>query len=337
MKHKTKDTTLNKGEKTVFMTLMFLLLVSFVIALSYIVIKRGKTGESAGNRAYREYKLHYMLITGNDSDFESDFYAGAKEAGEKDDILVENLQKTMEGHYNIKELMEIAIAAKADGIILEADGSEEVKDLIDRASEAYIPVVTAWQDSPTSKRKCFVGMNEYQLGQIYGNQMLDLAEGKRVNAVVLMDSADRTSPDLTYSGIKDTTADKIDLETVYIDREDDFSSEEIIRSLVVDQENRPDILVCLNSVDTLCARLAVVDYNVVGQVQILGYYSSNDTLDGIEKDIISSTVTVNMEEMGKKAVNALYAYRTNKYMNEYEIVEAEVITGENVKEHIKGE
>lgn len=333
MGHEINNSKRIRSERSVFTALAFLLVITIVMAGVFIYVKNYGSGKDPMEKAYSEYKLHYMLITGQESDFHQDFYEGAREAGKEKGILVENLNDALGGGYSVGEQLEIAIAAKVDGIIVEADESEETKILIDKASTQNIPVVTIWQDSYQSKRKCFVGNNEYQLGELYGKQVLELAGNEGCKVTILMDYSEEAGPNMIYSGIKDTVPDQIEINTIFIDRKDEFSSEETIRSLAVSDVERPDILICLNSIDTLCARLVVVDYNIVGQMQILGYYSSDDTLEAIDKEIIAASVTMDTKAMGQKSVDVLYTYRTNQYVSEYETVEAHVITKENLGEY----
>ena len=74
--------------------------------------------------------------------------------------------------------MEMAIAAKVDGIIVEGNQSAEMKELIDRAEAENITVVTMMHDVADSKRKTFVGINTYALGEMYGNQVVDALQKK---------------------------------------------------------------------------------------------------------------------------------------------------------------
>lgn len=53
-----------------------------------------------------------------------------------------------------------------------------------------------------------------------------------------------------------------------------FDTEEAIRIVFQSQEGPPEILVCLDEVTTECAYQAMIDYNVVGEVDIVGSYTS---------------------------------------------------------------
>ena len=72
----------------------------------------------------------------------------------------------------------MAIYEDVDGIIVEGSGDRDLSELIDRAVDSGIPVVTIIKDSPNSKRISFIGAGRYQLGKTYGQQILSLTNEK---------------------------------------------------------------------------------------------------------------------------------------------------------------
>ncbi|MFI3208285.1 MAG: substrate-binding domain-containing protein [Eubacteriales bacterium] len=117
------------------------------------------------------YYENYFVIVADDSDsilWES-IYQGAYEAGiEEANAYVEFVDINSSTGYTLQEKMRIAIDSGVDGIILCSDGEEETTALIDEAAENGIPVVTALSDDSTSMRQCYVGINNYSLGETYG-------------------------------------------------------------------------------------------------------------------------------------------------------------------------
>ena len=86
--------------------------------------------------SYKEYGNHYVLITDDNQDsFWDEVYQGALNAGEESNVYVERFGEDLAVSYTKAELMEMAIAAKVNGIIVEADQSEEMKALIDQAED----------------------------------------------------------------------------------------------------------------------------------------------------------------------------------------------------------
>ena len=53
--------------------------------------------------------------------------------------------------------------------------------------------------------------------------------------------------------------------------------------MFVNDENLPDVLVCMYEVVTECVYQALIDYNQVGNVKVIGFYYSDVILDAIDK------------------------------------------------------
>ena len=63
--------------------------------------------------------------------------------------------------------------------------SDEEQELIQEASDADIPVVTVLTDDSSSARISFVGLNSYQLGNAYTEQILGLLKEHENTQVLL--------------------------------------------------------------------------------------------------------------------------------------------------------
>ena len=128
-----------------------------------------------------------------------------------------------------------------DGIILEADGSDEEQELIQEASDADIPVVTVLTDDSSSARISFVGLNSYQLGNAYTEQILGLLkEHENTQVLLLSNSQSKTQEtNLIYYQIKKELEEKKkDYQTVTIseyniDSSSGFDTEEFVRDIDV--------------------------------------------------------------------------------------------------------
>ncbi len=292
----------------------------------------------------KKYEKHFVLITDEQEDpLWDSIYQGVKKEGKKYDICVEYLGKSLPTDYSVHELFRIAIDADVDGIIVIGDESEETVKLINEAVEKEIPVVTVLNDSTASLRQCFIGVSNYNMGQEYGRQALKLLRNKLGQSVcVLMDSGNGdTSKNTTFLGIKETIAakypdiDTVKIQALAVDDKNSFTSEETIRDLMLDEDNLPDILICLSAVDTRCAFQAAVDYNKVGKIEILGYYASDAIMEAIKKDIIYSTISIDGVQMGTLCINALQEYEETGYVSGYFPVDTKLITGENVNYYIE--
>lgn len=64
----------------------------------------------------------------------------------------------------------------------------------------------------------------------------------------------------------------------------------------------PDIIVCMDEVDTEAVYQAVIDYNRVGGVQVIGYYRSVATLGAVRRGTMAMFLYIDVEQMGRGSV-----------------------------------
>lgn len=321
---------------------VFLILTSCLLLLSGIWIYFQKTldkvdlGEGEGVTGYEK---HYLMISGETNTLMWDsIYESASQSACAADAYVERISPVKSSAYTQADYLRIGIASQVDGIILEADGSSEEQELIQQAMDAGIPVVTVLTDDSSSARISFVGLNSYQLGNAYTEQILELLKEQESTKVMLL--ANRQSKtqetNLIYYQIKKELEEKkkagqqVELTEYSIDSSSDFDTEEFVRDIFVNESTLPDILVCMDEVVTECVYQALVDYNKVGDVEIIGFYYSDVILDAISKGILSSSIALDMEEVGRYCINALEEYASIGHTNSYYSVGQHVIKRGNV-------
>ena len=306
------------------------------------------------NSADANFNRYYVMISSDrELDFWQSVYEGAYAEGIKKGVCVEMMGENLSENYSDRELMEIAIASNVDGIIVYADESEEMRDLIDQAVDEGIPVVTVYSDNPNSKRACFVGVGSYSLGREYGKQIVKIARetelshttasthmNDSIKVVALVNSySDNSDQSLIWSGIQNAvstennTQTQIEMTQAYVDNRNTFTTEESIRDIFRSQET-PDVIVCLNETDTNCVYQSLVDYNKVGKSAILGYYDSESILKGISRNVIYSTVSVDTNQMGAYCVNAIKEYEDNGNTSQYMLADVTLIDKDNVSEYL---
>lgn len=300
------------------------------------------------NRANVESFQYYCAMITDDtkSSFWQSVYEGAYEKGLSENVYVELFGENLDAEYSKQDLLKIAIASKVDGIIVTADESDEMTKLINEAVEKGIPVVTLFGDDTRSNRCSFVGIGSYNLGLEYGKKVLEIA-GKNamqqrkepMQVAVLVNSyAKDYGQNILCSGIQeivDTRSEgKIKVNLVAIDDTNAFSVEESIRDMFM-EEQLPDVIICLNERNTNCTYQAVVDYNKVGEVHILGYYDSDMILHGIERGVVEATVAVDTKQMGDFCIQALTEYHELGYTSQYLTADVKVIDKNNVKQYLE--
>lgn len=266
------------------------ILLIIILCIIFCFQKQLRELEQLENKGEKKYAKHYALITENEySVLWDNVYLAAQSEAEKYDAYLEYMGKNLSNTYSVEELLRIAIDCNVDGILVEGKDNVEMVRLIDEATAKDIPVVTVLRDSPQSTRQYYVGVNEEELGQIYGEQILKLASEEIQDVLVLLDANETMQENNVYISIENTLKKEqhpINLKGIPIDHNSLFGAEEAIRDIIVSSAELPDVIVCLNLIDTKCVYQAVVDHNKVGQVKVLGYYDAKEILEGIQKEII---------------------------------------------------
>lgn len=317
-----------------FLLAIFILTVGSIFYFRYIVEMVIREEENLIT-----YEKHIVMIVENREDtFWQAVYESAKMAGEEQNYYIEMFGDNLPIEYSKQELLKIAIDAAVDGIIIEGDDSEELIQEIARAEECKIPVVTVLSDSTQSARKCFVGINSYNLGQTLGKQVL---KNKMKTVCVLMDRNEvKTSQNTIYLGVSEVLSKYMDSQyqiyATVIQDEGTFGAEETVRDIFLEEE-LPDILICLDQLSTTSACQAVVDFNKVGEVEIIGCYSSSTILEAIEKRVLQATVAFDTQSMGRECVTALSEYWEKGHVSEYKPIAVNLVTSKNVKEYLGNE
>ena len=336
-----KNNSANKAFRIMLIGFVIMFSVAFFCAV-YFSVKMKQVSET-DSRTYEIYDMHYAFIADDaEKEFWNEVYAAAVEEGEKENVYVERLGENLNVNYQTEDLLRIANNSSVDGIIFCGEDNEETVKLINEAVSKGIAVVSLRQDIEDSERQCFVGVNSYDLGLEYGKQIVELVEQEGIQNPKICILADNTMSDskqnLITFAIRDCFSEVWqgeenlpEMEIRKIDTSDAFSAEEAIRDIFMDSQNLPDIMVCLNSVYTQCTYQAAVDYNRVGEVKILGYYSTDAILDAVEKGIIYSTVQIDTQEMGNQCIRALTEYHESGYTSSYVPISTQVIGSEEAR------
>lgn len=349
------------GAFRIMLTGFVVMLFAALSCAVYFSLKMKEVSRS-DNRSYETYDRHYVFITDDaEQEFWDEVYAAAAAEGEKSNAYVERLGQNLNVNYRPEDLLRIANNSSVDGIIFCGEDNEETVERINEAVHKGIAVISLRQDIEDSERQCFVGVNSYDLGLEYGKQILELVQSGQIRemgtfvsedgsvretellrppkiCILADDNMSESKQNLITFAIRDSFSGAFpgeenlpDIEVRKIDTSEAFSAEETIRDIFIDSENLPDIMVCLNSVYTECTYQAAVDYNLVGEVKILGYYMTDAILDAVEKQIIYSTVQVDTEEIGRQCIYALTEYYETGYTSSYIPISTQVVGQEEAR------
>lgn len=330
---KTKKKAMRSEKVLIFMLIMSGLGTFGIIMIGTIFFRNQVDDIPLVNdKKDRVYESYYALIVDDTTDpFWQSVYAEARDAGREKDIYVELLGDDLEEDYSISEKFEIALASNVGGIMIAPEG-EDIEEILNEAAQEGVPVVTLLNDSLKGERKSFVGVNSEEIAKLYWKE-IERMDSSVDEVLILIDAQQQMSnKNMMYLSIKETLeAQGLSVEVKSIDRDNAFSAEELIRNIILSPRMMPDLLVCLNMNDTLCAYQAVIDYNKVGEVAIMGYYQSDILLEGISKGIIDATLAIDTKQLASQGIEALYRSETNQVVNAYFTVDVDMINEDKLE------
>jgi ribose transport system substrate-binding protein len=175
------------------------------------------------------------------------------------------------------------------GILLSAADPEVMRDAIDAAVAAGIPVVTIDSDSPKSKRLTFIGTNNYVAGQMSGELLVKALGGK--GSVALYSIPGQANVDERMEGCKRVLArfPAIKVLPVVDIAGDPAKAFDATRNFIAPGKTAPDAFVCLEALS--CNEVAdVLDRAGIKDKTIIAMDTQEGTLNWMRKGMIRATI-----------------------------------------------
>ncbi|WP_409969223.1 substrate-binding domain-containing protein [Bengtsoniella intestinalis] len=284
-------------------------LVAFLFIAYFFHLKTNAVSELD----YTTYDYHIAIISDQtDNSFWEAVYASAQETGADYGAYVEQIDGTLSNALSMEDAINVAIYAGVDGILLRPTEGEVSEDMIERAYDHGIPVVTMQKDLPNANRQGFVGINDYFLGQEYGKQVLKLATQDTQLVMVLVPATtfDATSQSWFQQGLTSTVLQEniaFDFQIIQDDKGLN-NAEDIIHSIAEGAIAQPDIILCLDETITLSTSPLVREIGLSDEIQIIGSSVSEAILLEIETGNLNASITIDPTELGSASVEALMTY-----------------------------
>jgi len=210
-----------------------------------------------------------------------------------------------------RDALDQAIQKKATGILLAVTDPDLLKDGIDKAVAAGIPVVTIDSDAPSSKRLFFVGTNNYQAGFTGGLRLAQELKGK--GNVVAFTMPDQSNLQDRLRGYKDALAKtpEIKITRVVDIQGDPRIAFDTATAIVGKERDKVDGFICLEAQSGKEIAGVLNSYHVTGKV-VIAMDTDQETLDWIQKGVIAATIAqkpYTMAFVGMQMLDNLYHHK----------------------------
>jgi len=232
-------------------------------------------------------------------------------------------------------LIKMAYAAKVSGIIAYVQDETRYNDVINKVIEGGIPLVTIDSDAENSKRLAYVGTDNVEAGRVGGREVIRQigTEGK---VGIIMGGKSVKNQIERVEGFKDYINSNSNIVIAAIESSDSYLLEaELAAKKILNQHPDVKALFCTSALDGLGAAKAVKGLGLTGKVKIICFDDLPETLDNIEKGVITSTVVQKPYLMGYKAVNIIMDNIEGKTTKGLFITDVLVVDKENLDEFRK--
>lgn len=210
-----------------------------------------------------------------------------------------------------RDALDEAVQKRATGILISVADPNGIKDSIDKAIAAGIPVITIDSDAPASKRLFFIGTNNYGAGFTGGQRLAQELKGK--GNVVVFTMPDQHNLQDRLRGYKDALARTPDIKiTRVVDIQGDPRiAFDTTTQIVGKERDKVDAFVCLEAQSGKEVAGVLNSYHVTGKV-VIAMDTDQETLDWIQKDMIAATISqkpYTMAFVGLQMLDNLYHHK----------------------------
>ena len=210
-----------------------------------------------------------------------------------------------------RDAVDQAVQKKATGILLGVTDPALLKDSIDKAVAAGVPVITIDSDAPSSKRLFFIGTNNYQAGFTGGERLAKELNGK--GNVVFFSMPDQSNLQERLRGYKEALAKTpgIKITRVVDIQGDPRIAFDTATQIIGKERDKVDGFVCLEAQSGKEVAGVLNSYHVTGKV-VIAMDTDQETLDWIQKGVIAATIAqkpYTMAFVGMQMLDNLYHHK----------------------------
>jgi ribose transport system substrate-binding protein len=210
-----------------------------------------------------------------------------------------------------RDALDQAVQKKATGILVDVTDAGLLKDSIDKAVAAGIPVITIDSDGPASKRLFFIGTNNYQAGFTGGQRLAQ--ELKNKGNIVVFTMPDQPNLQDRLRGYKDALGRTPDIKiTRVVDIQGDPRiAFDTATQIIGKERDKVDAFVCLEAQSGKEVAGVLNSYHVAGKT-VMAMDTDPETLDWIKKGVIAATIAqkpYTMAFVGMQMLDNLYHHK----------------------------
>ena len=246
-------------------------------------------GLAACQTPYHDQEERYVFVASNvNIPYWQEAQAGLTDAAKQMGVKAEMTGPDKFDPQAQLDAFQKAVASKPAGIMISVTRPELLQDAINAAIAQGIPVITVDSDAPNSKRVMFVGTDNLRAGSESAKRMADMLKGQ--GQVVIVSVPGQLNMDQRAQGVNDTLKKYPGIKIVQtIDDKGDPRVANDSVSALLKAKAKIDGIICLEASGGSGAAEAL--HRLDAKIPIVGFDKDPETLDWIDRDGITATVT----------------------------------------------
>ena len=274
----------------------------------------------------KEYTYHFALIA---EETENDYWRliekGAEEAAAQNDIYLEYVAPKKADNDQLLRLLDRKISAKVDGIIVQGIEGERFLDLVHKAVERDIPIITIDTDVKSSERKTYVGSDNFYAGQLAGKTIIENTTGEQYVGIVT-GRFEAINQQERIAGFKQAVESNSRIHIVDIKESDitEIGATQATYSLI---KEYPQItaLVGTSSLDGIGMVEGLHEIAPNKEIYITAFDVLPETLALIRDNKIDATIEQYPEEMGFESVNVMISLQKQEVLENQNFTNSQIV------------
>lgn len=163
-------------------------------------------GAALGGVEHPEDQTYLWCSYESTDDFMLMVYEGFEDCGKMLGVKTAHVGSSQNDLTEYINTVERAISMEPDGIAVHVFNADAYVDVINKAMDGGIPVITTGPDSPNSRRICNVGVENYEAGAFGAERLGEALNG--TGKVLVLTRAGQNNSELRVQGFKETIAEK---------------------------------------------------------------------------------------------------------------------------------
>ena len=259
--------------------------------LIVVLVSAGVALIASCTNAYHEENERYVFVATNINlpywqEAQAGFLDAAKSLGVKAELTG---PATFDPYAEI-EMFRRVVEQEPAGICVSAARPDLFQSEIDKAVAAGIPVICVDADVPDSKRVLYIGTDNFKAGRESLKRMAELVHGKGDIAVITI--AGQNNLDQRVAGVADALKNYPALKlTQILDGKGDSGTANDLISGMIQKKDKLDGIISLEATGGSGAAQALHRLSLEGKIPIVAFDNDPETLDWIERGVITATIT----------------------------------------------